>query len=354
MSEEKLNNPVVSVVMPVFNHSEAQLTAAIDSILNQTFKNLELIIADGRKDDKNLKIISSINDTRIRYFKTCGYINNLNFGIEQARGKYIARMDSDDISYPTRIEEQVRFLDNNPEVSLCSCLVEYFGEGALLKFSGHTVEVNDLFNMISRCEFVHTAMMFRKNINIRYDDIKPMEDCLLFRKLLLAGHKFGIIDKILLKSYISNNSIVARHQNLTQNYLSMINIYSLSEYYDKKLSFADEIFSKKSFSKEEVVDFLSFIAELKDDLAKHNLDIYDIAYPYFLYIISRLKHKSFLLTTKIFYQTYFKYCVRRFAKKAARNIFSVSNEYEKIDENRVKQKVLCIFGQKVKLFVFKK
>lgn len=116
---------------------------------------------------------------------------------------------------------------------------------------------------------------------------------------------------------------------------------------------ADEIFSKKSFSKEEVVDFLSFIAALKDDLAKHNLNIYDIAYPYFLYIISRLKYKSFLLTTKYFIRHILS-IARRFAKKAARNIFSASNEYEQIDGNRVKQKVLCVFGQKVKLFVIKK
>lgn len=115
--------PKVSVVMPIFKHSEEMLTSAIYSILDQTFSDFELIIIDGSSDENNFNIISKINDKRIRYFKIKGYINSLNFGIEQARGEYIARMDSDDISLPQRLEEQVNFLDNNLDVSLCSTLL---------------------------------------------------------------------------------------------------------------------------------------------------------------------------------------------------------------------------------------
>ncbi len=74
-------NPVVSVVMPIYNHSIKQLSGAISSILNQTFQNLELIIVDGSFDDKNFKFVSSIKDERIRYFRATRYIKCLNYGI---------------------------------------------------------------------------------------------------------------------------------------------------------------------------------------------------------------------------------------------------------------------------------
>ena len=70
-----ISNPTVSVVMPAFNHSIEQLSNAIHSILNQTFQNFEFIIVDGSSDDKNFGLISSINDSRIKYFKVIGYIN---------------------------------------------------------------------------------------------------------------------------------------------------------------------------------------------------------------------------------------------------------------------------------------
>ena len=353
-----LNNPIVSVVMPIYNHSEKQLTTAIHSILNQTFHDLELIVVDGKSGNKNTDIISSISDPRIKYYKTKGYINCLNFGIEQSKGKYIARMDSDDISHPARIEEQVRFLDKNPEISLCSCLVEYFGDYTSSKFSEHTNDINNLIDLIKQQQFVHTAMMFRKHINIHYDNLKPLEDCLLFRRLLLDSHKFAIIDKVLMKSYHSNNSIMARRPKLMAYYISKINIFALTKYYNYNLSFADEIFSKKRFSKDEIIDFLKLLCSIKNNLKQHDLDINKIAHPYFLHIIQKSKHKCFLLKSKSFYQTFFRLYLnifyKKFIKNIIRSIFSIRNEYyDDIKTKENKQKVLCILGLKFKLHLKK-
>ena len=69
-----MKNPIVSVVMPIYKHSEEQLLTAINSILNQTFTDFELIIADGNIHDNNYKIISNIDDNRIKYFQITGYI----------------------------------------------------------------------------------------------------------------------------------------------------------------------------------------------------------------------------------------------------------------------------------------
>lgn len=76
--------PLVSVVMPVYEHTNQQLKRAILSILDQTYQNFELIVVDGGQGDANAKIVHSFHDKRIRYFKKIGYINCLNVGIFRA------------------------------------------------------------------------------------------------------------------------------------------------------------------------------------------------------------------------------------------------------------------------------
>lgn len=333
--------PKVSVVMPIFRKTKEKLTA-IDSILNQTFKDLELIIIDGSADNKNFEMISSIKDERIRYFKVKGYINCLNYGIEQAKGIYIARMDDDDISLPTRIEEQVCFLDNNPEIALCSCLVEFFGERN--DISSHKKEIN-LLNLIENQEFIHPAMMFRKSINIHFEKIKPSEDCLLFRKLLLDGYKFAIIDKVLFKNYVSKNSIMANYPKYCKFSMSRINVFALAKYYNYNLSFIDKIIFSKSFSHKEIIEFLKFSLFLKQKLKQTNLKFDNICLPFFSYMISKNKHKMFLFKERLFYQTFFPIYTKNFLKLCLQTIFSIKNEYYKFK----KIKILRILGLKFKL-----
>lgn len=256
--------PTVSVVMPVFSHSEKQLLAAVHSILNQTFQDFEFIITDGRADERNSLILAAVNDSRIRYLKAKGYVNCLNAGVALAKGKYVARMDSDDVSFPTRLDEQVRYMEENPDVALSSCLVEFYGDcPETLKFSKHTVITDCVLDFIRKCDFVHPAMIFRRDLNLRYDDIKPAEDCLLFRKLLLNGRKLAVLDKVLLKSYVSKNSIMARHLALVDYYMSEINIFAVARYFDLDLSFLDGIFTKKKLSNKEAVEFLNFTRRMK-------------------------------------------------------------------------------------------
>lgn len=348
-----VEKPIVSVVMPIFSHSKNQLVTAIYSILNQTYENLELIIVDGRSDNLNSDIISSIKDSRIRYYKIKGYVNCLNFGIEHAKGKYIARMDSDDISLPTRIEEQVCFMENNPEISLCSGILEFFGDATFAKYSEYTNDVNDLFYMIKNWQFAHTAMMFRKSLNIQYEHIKPAEDCLLFRKLLLAGYKFAIIDKVLLKSYQTKTSIMARHPKLMDYYLSKINLYALFKYYNIHLSFLDEIVTKKNFSKEEIIEFLIALQTIREDVRTQEIEILDLAYPYFRYMLSKTKRIAFLLKTKSYYQTYLSQYLTRCIKRFIKNVFSLTNEYKNgIRKPENKRKVISILSIRIKFKPF--
>lgn len=118
--------PRVSVLMPIYNAGK-YLADAINSILEQTFSDWELIIADDGSTDNSKDIIDSYRDNRIKYIKNDsnrGIIYTRNRLTQEAIGEYIALMDGDDISSPKRLEMQVAFLDNNPDYGLCGT----FGE----------------------------------------------------------------------------------------------------------------------------------------------------------------------------------------------------------------------------------
>ena len=105
--------PTISVIMPVYN-CEKYIAMSIESILNQTINDFELLIIDDASTDQTLAIITSYEDTRIKIISkpvNSGYTESLNIGLKIAKGKYIARMDGDDISFTRRFEKQLSFLE---------------------------------------------------------------------------------------------------------------------------------------------------------------------------------------------------------------------------------------------------
>lgn len=113
---------LISVLLPTRN-SGAYLRLAIDSILNQSFVDFELLMIDDGSTDSSVYELEGIGDERLRIVRSAesrGIAYRLNEGVELARGKYIARMDGDDISLPDRLACQVKFLEENPEVDLCA------------------------------------------------------------------------------------------------------------------------------------------------------------------------------------------------------------------------------------------
>ncbi len=130
-------SPLVSVLMGVYNE-ETYLPAAIDSILNQTYENLELIIVDDASTDSSREIIESYDDSRIVLLENetnRGLTVSLNRALETASGMYVARQDADDVSEPKRLEKQVEFLETQEEVALV-------GTGTLL--------INESDNVVDR------------------------------------------------------------------------------------------------------------------------------------------------------------------------------------------------------------
>ena len=112
--------PLVSVIMPTYNHARF-IGEAIDSVLNQTYKNLELIIIDNYSEDNTEKIVSSYKDDRIKYlkFKNNGIIAaSRNYGIKHSRGEYIAFLDSDDLWLPEKLEKQIKVFQISNETAM--------------------------------------------------------------------------------------------------------------------------------------------------------------------------------------------------------------------------------------------
>ena len=123
---KKLNKkPMISVIMPAFN-AQDYIKEAVDSVLNQTYQDFELIIIDDASTDGTVKIINKylkkypnkIKLVQVKENLNCGGDKSANEGLKVARGKFIARMDADDVADVTRFEKQINFLTANPRVFL--------------------------------------------------------------------------------------------------------------------------------------------------------------------------------------------------------------------------------------------
>jgi hypothetical protein len=161
--------PRVSVVMPVYN-GERFLSEAVESILDQSFQEFEFIIIDDGSADSTASILDSYHkqDARVRVYRqeNKGLVAALNYGCELARGKYIARMDADDIAIGNRLMRQVEFMEKHPEVGVLGGAVEIIDTtGNSLKISGNPVADHELRRaLLEYCAFWHPTVLMRKDI----------------------------------------------------------------------------------------------------------------------------------------------------------------------------------------------
>jgi glycosyltransferase involved in cell wall biosynthesis len=118
-----MNNsvPLVSVIIPCYNE-EDYILGSINSILSQDYKSIEIVVIDDNSTDATVEKINSLNNNKINLIKKAcnnGVVDSLNLGINQAKGEYIARMDADDISLPSRISKQVELMESNKQIVVC-------------------------------------------------------------------------------------------------------------------------------------------------------------------------------------------------------------------------------------------
>lgn len=159
--------PTVTVLMPVYN-AGVYLKAAIQSILDQTFTDFELLIINDASTDQSEEVIRSFDDPRIKLVvnpKNLNLIGTLNKGLKLASGEFIARMDQDDISLPTRLEEQVEFLRSSPETVLVGTEATVINpEGEPIGYDWAFLDDQTIRRaLMTTNAFVHGSVMFRKS-----------------------------------------------------------------------------------------------------------------------------------------------------------------------------------------------
>lgn len=161
--------PTITVLMPMYNAGRF-LAPAIESILQQTFQEFELLIVNDASTDGSKEIARSFGDKRIRIVdneKNLGLARTLNRGLELATGEFIARHDADDLSHHERLEKQVAFLRAHPAVALVgtqAIIIDEWGKYKRILLDQPHEHVAIKWDLLFDNSFVHTSVMFRRAI----------------------------------------------------------------------------------------------------------------------------------------------------------------------------------------------
>lgn len=221
------SKPDISIIMPVKN-AENFIIKTIESILNQTFENYELIIINDHSTDSTVAKINTFKDERIVFRATNnGYISALNLGIQEASGKYIARMDADDYMHPDRLRLQFKLMEECKDITICTTWAHIFSKDyrssdVLGKYQGYVH--NPLFELWKGNFVIHPTAMFRtafiKKHNIKYQDYFAAEDYKLWTVLAQNGATFYVLPQCLL-FYQIHDSQTSRQHRETQKQMSI-------------------------------------------------------------------------------------------------------------------------------------
>lgn len=208
--------PLVSVIIPCYN-AELFVKEALDSILNQSYRHLEVLCIDDCSKDKTLSILYEYaqNDSRVKVFTNPVNMKlaaALNIGLEHAHGKYIARMDADDISVFNRIELQVEFLERNPQIDICGgqCIIidKYGYRLGKMEYLLSNDELKPVL-LFDSC-FAHPSVLFRKSIYESiggYEELMPIEDLEYWIRMSMNGFKMANLSCVLLYYRVHGNNV---------------------------------------------------------------------------------------------------------------------------------------------------
>ena len=246
--------------MPVYNGSK-YLSEAIESILNQTFRDYELLIIDDASKDNSVEIINGYNENRIRLIenkKNIGQAETLNRGLNLAKGKFIARIDQDDIALNKRLEKQVYYLESHPRVGVLGCHVRTVNEDLS---SAKPIRERPLTNyenhwrLLYSTSIMHSSVMFHHKLFKKYGGYNsvysPSEDYELWSRLSQYTEIHQLTDILaLIRRHMLRSSVQRRSEQkeITQkirgenisrlliNYVEPEKIMDLAQYLSGKRS----------------------------------------------------------------------------------------------------------------------
>jgi glycosyltransferase involved in cell wall biosynthesis len=211
----------ISVIMPVYN-GELYIEEAINSIVNQTFTDFDLIILNDNSSDSTVAIIEKIREKDDRIIlinktKNEGPANLRNEGIEMAKTEYVALLDADDIAMPTRFEKQISILDSNPNLGLCGTWFTIFGDKKE-KVLKHSEKHEDLkVQFLHSCGLGNSTVMFRKSMigDLRFEhQYVPAEDYGLWSEFIAKSEFYNIPESLVRYRWHPGNISQTKEENL--------------------------------------------------------------------------------------------------------------------------------------------
>lgn len=227
-----IDKPLVSVVMPAFNERPDMITDAINSILKQTYKNIELhIFDDSTKEETKAAIDSFQTDSRVNIHRSAervGFIKSLNHGLEAATGKYIARMDGDDFSHPDRFEKEVAFLEANSDVMVVGGQMNIMDENGQITSarSYPTGGMKQFFFSCARNPLAHPTIMMRREVvdkGYRYDEsLKMSEDLDFWLRLMNDGYKIANLPDTMINYRVMDNFLEKRSSDVQREVMAQV------------------------------------------------------------------------------------------------------------------------------------
>jgi glycosyltransferase involved in cell wall biosynthesis len=201
--------------MAVYN-GEEYLHSSINSVLKQTFSDFELIIIDDCSNDKTYNIINDFKDSRIVYsrnIKNIGQTPSLNIGVKLSKGKYIARIDADDLYIDNKLEKQFYFMEKNPEITVCGTQSKCIDENGNIYSSRlfPKTESDIVFRSFFQSPIMHVSAMIRKSefehVGFYNEEFPICADFELWSRMIIKGHKLVNLNENLTMFRIVKNSL---------------------------------------------------------------------------------------------------------------------------------------------------
>lgn len=236
-----MNNPLVTVLMPAYN-AGLYIGEAIDSILSQTYTNFEFLIINDGSTDNTVAVIESYNDPRIRLVsndKNRGLIYSLNRGLELARGKYIARMDADDITVDIRFEIQVKFLEAHPDIDILGTALVYLDTPYEIH---HPLYHDDIIiGLIDNSTIAHATIMMRTETVIAKkliyeEEYKHIEDYRFWLQAVIKGVKFANIDNVFYQYRTHPEQVCSVNYELQERTKEPVRLAYLSHFFGNEMT----------------------------------------------------------------------------------------------------------------------
>ena len=227
--------PSVSIVVPVFMPHAVFFRQAIESVLNQTFRDFELIVVEDPSPSSGRAMLEGINDPRLKYIlnaERTSLPRQHNRGLAEARGRFICRFDADDVCEPYRVERELAFLEAHPDVDVVGSFLTVINEdSAVVGGRRYPTTHADIVSAMRRFNPVaNSTVMFRRNLYERFggwrDSTLPAQDYEWYSRLAAGGARFANLEQPLVRYRLHGGSIKSsKLRGTIQTTLEVKNLY---------------------------------------------------------------------------------------------------------------------------------